>query len=254
MGRRQKFLAEYPTEDTMQADMKTSDVAREEARIKSAYQKRTKPAGYYSWFDPGNLFLIQEREKLLLKRLRKHGRDPLAGSRFLEVGCGSGHWLREFIKWGVSPTDVIGVDLRPDVLSMATQLCPQGVTFQCTNGITLDFQDESFDLVLQSLVFTSVLDESMRHRMAQEMLRVVKKSGLIIWYDFFVDNPWNSNVRGVRKAEIKRLFPNCHIELERVSLALPLARILAPWSWMTCYLLGRLRFLNTHYLGVIQKR
>jgi ubiquinone/menaquinone biosynthesis C-methylase UbiE len=238
----------------MQTDMKTSDALREEARIKSAYKERTKPAGYYSWFDPGNLFILHEREKLLLKRLRQHGRDPLTGSRFLEVGCGSGHWLREFTKWGLSPADVTGIDLRHDALSMAADLCPQGVTLQCTSGSTLNFQDESFDLVLQSLVFTSVLDERMRHQMAQEMIRVVKKTGLIIWYDFYVDNPWNPNVRGVRKAEIKRLFPNCHLELERVSLALPLVKILAPWSWITCYFLSRLRFLNTHYLGVIQKR
>jgi ubiquinone/menaquinone biosynthesis C-methylase UbiE len=237
----------------MQTDMKTSDVAREEARIKSAYQK-TKPAGYYSWFEAGNLVGVQERERLLLKRLRQHGRDPLAGSRLLEVGCGSGHWLREFIKWGASPSDMTGVELRPEALSAAARLCPPGVTLKCMNGVTIEFPDESFDFVLQSLVFTSVLDEKMRHRMAEEMLRVVKKTGLILWYDFHVDNPWNSNVRGVRKSEIKRLFPNCHIELERVSLVLPLAKILAPWSWIACYLLSRLRFLNTHYLGIIQKR
>lgn len=86
------------------------------------------------------------------------------------------------------------------------------------------------------------------------MLRVVKKTGLIIWYDFFVDNPWNQNVRGVRKTEIARLFPNCSIELERVSLVLPLAKFLAPWSWSACHLLSRLRLLNTHYLGLIQKK
>jgi ubiquinone/menaquinone biosynthesis C-methylase UbiE len=136
---------------------------------------------------------------------------------------------------------------------MAGNLCPQGITLQCTSGSTLSFQDESFDLVLQSLVFTSILDEGMRQCMAHEMLRVVKKTGLIIWYDFHLNNPWNPNVRGVRKAEIKRLFPNCHIELERVSLALPLAKILAPWSWIACYFLGSFRFLNTHYLGVIRK-
>ena len=90
--------------------------------------------------------------------------------------------------------------------------------------------------------------------MAQEMLRVVKRTGLIIWYDFHVDNPWNPNVRGVRKAEITRLFPSCSIALERVSLALPLAKLVAPRSWIVCYVLDRLRFLNTHYLGVIQKR
>jgi ubiquinone/menaquinone biosynthesis C-methylase UbiE len=238
----------------MSTDMKPSDVVREEARIKAAYQNKTKPVGYYSWFDPGNLLLVQERERALLKRLRQHGRDPLNGSRLLEIGCGSGHWLREFIKWGVSPADVTGIDLRPEELSAAARLCPQGVTLQCTNGSKLDFQNDSFDLVLQSLVFTSVLDEPMRQRMAQEMLRVVKKNGLIIWYDFFVDNPWNPNVRGVRKAEIQQLFPNCFIELERVSLALPLAKLLAPWSWSVCHFLGRLRLLNTHYLGIIQKK
>jgi hypothetical protein len=122
------------------------------------------------------------------------------------------------------------------------------------NGSTLDFQDESFDLVFQSMAFTSVLDERIRHRMAQEMLRVVKKTGLIIWYDFFIANPWNLNVRGVGKPEIKRLFPKCHVELERVSLALPIAKLLAPWSWGACYFLNRLRILNTFYLGMIKKR
>jgi ubiquinone/menaquinone biosynthesis C-methylase UbiE len=238
----------------MHADMNPSDVAREEARIKAAYQNINKPVGYYSWFDPGNLLLNQERETLLLRRLRQHGHDPLSGRRLLEIGCGSGYWLREFIKWGISPADITGIDIRSEELSLAARLCPEGVTFQCMNGSTLNFQDESFDLILQSLVFTSVLDGRMRHRMADEMLRVVKNSGLIIWYDFFVDNPWNTNVRGVRKAEIKRLFPSCHIELERVSLALPLAKVLAPWSWMTCHFLSSLRFLNTHYLGVIHKK
>jgi len=237
----------------MSSDLNSCDVACEEARIKSAYQK-TKPAGYYSWFDPGNTFLVQERERLLLRRLRKHGFDSLTGSQILEIGCGSGHWLRKFIMWGASPSNLTGIELLPEPLSSACRLCPSSVTLHHMNGVALEFPDKSFDLVLQSMVFTSVLNEGMRHSMAQEMLRVVKKSGFIIWYDFFVDNPWNPDVRGVRKAEIKRLFPNCSIELERVSLVLPLAKLLAPWSWVACHLLSRLRFLNTHYLGVIYKR
>ncbi|TXG87808.1 MAG: class I SAM-dependent methyltransferase [Thermomicrobiales bacterium] len=237
----------------MRFEPQTADsTLAEEARIKQAY-KKTKPVGYYSFFDPGNLFLVQEREKLLLKRLQQGGRVPLAGQRLLEIGCGSGHWLREFIKWGIKPGDVTGVDLRSDVLASAAGLCPQGVTLRCSNGSVLDFPDDSFDLVLQSLVFTSVLDQSMKNEMAREMMRVLKKDGLIIWYDFHVDNPWNPNVRGVRKAEIRRLFPGCAIALDRVSLALPVAKRLAPWSWLLCFLLDRLRLFNTHYLGLIQK-
>ncbi|MDF0677249.1 MAG: class I SAM-dependent methyltransferase [Nitrospira sp.] len=237
----------------MSFDLKDSDVVCEEARIKLAYQTK-KPIGYYSLFDPGNLFLVQERERSLVKRLRKHGCASLADMHVLDVGCGSGYWLRDFIKWGVSPSNLTGVELLGERLSSAARLCPSEVALHRMNGATLEFPDESFDLVLQSVVFTSVLDGKIRHRMAEEMLRVVKKTGFIIWYDFFVDNPWNQNVRGVRKAEIARLFPNCSVELERVSLVLPLARFLAPWSWLVCHLLSRLRLLNTHYLGLIQKK
>lgn len=237
----------------MSVDLKDSDVVREEARIKLVYQT-AKPAGYYSLLDAGNLFLVQERERYLLKQLRKHGCAELADMHVLDVGCGSGYWLRDFIKWGVSPSNLTGVELLADRLVSAARLCPSEVALQRMNGATLEFPDESFDLVLQSVVFTSVLDGKIRRRMAEEMLRVVKKTGFIIWYDFFVDNPWNQNVHGVRKAEITRLFPNCSIELERVSLVLPLAKFLAPWSWLVCYLLSRLRLLNTHYLGLIQKK
>lgn len=238
----------------MTTEQRTAESAvAEEARIKQAYQKK-KPAGYYSWFDPGNLFLVQECEKVLLKRLRKSGREVLAGQRLLEIGCGSGHWLREFVKWGIRPENLTGIDLRPDALARAAVLCPAGVTFRCSNGSVLEFPDESFDLVLQSLVFTSVIDQAMKNEMAREMMRVLKKDGLIIWYDFHVDNPWNPNVRGVRKAEIQRLFPGCSIALDRVSLALPLAKRLAPWSWLLCYVLDRIRLLNTHYLGFIHKQ
>jgi hypothetical protein len=88
--------------------------------------------------------------------------------------------------------------------------------------------------------------------MASEMLRVVKPDGLIIWYDYYVNNPWNTDVRGVNKREIHRLFPGCRVELRRITLVPPLARLLAPYSWLSCYLLGRIPWLRTFYLGVIQ--
>jgi len=121
-------------------------------------------------------------------------------------------------------------------------------------GGALEFDDGTFDIVFQSMVFTSVLDQEIRQQIAHEMLRVVKKDGVIIWYDFFFANPWNPDVRAVRKAEIKQLFPHCLVELERVSLILPVVKKLAPWSWLGCHLLTKLRFLNTFYLGVVKKQ
>ncbi|MCS6927818.1 MAG: SAM-dependent methyltransferase, partial [Candidatus Binatia bacterium] len=63
----------------------------------------------------------------------------------------------------------------------------------------------------------------------------------------------NPDVRGVKKQEIHRLFPGCQIQLSRLTLAPPLVRWLAPYSWLACYLLSRIPWLCTHYLGVIRK-
>ncbi len=69
-----------------------------------------------------------------------------------------------------------------------------------------------------------------------------------------MDNPYNSNVRGVKKKEIYELFPDCNIKLDRIILAPPIVRVLAPYSFLLCYFLEKVGILNTHYLGVIRKK
>jgi ubiquinone/menaquinone biosynthesis C-methylase UbiE len=186
--------------------------------------------------------------------LCEHGFAALETKEIIEVGCGTGYWLREFIKWGADPTRISGVDLLPDRVAKARELCPEGVTVQLGNAAKLAFPDNTFDIVLQSTVFTSVLDYDMKRQMAAEMIRVVKGSGLILWYDYHVDNPWNPDVRGVKKQEIYQLFPGYRVELRRITLAPPLVRLLAPYSWLVCHLLAKIPWLCTHYLGAIQRQ
>jgi ubiquinone/menaquinone biosynthesis C-methylase UbiE len=225
----------------------------EELRIQAAYAKRQGDARC-SWFSPGHLFIVQNRERRLLALLRARGFAALETKEILEIGCGTGHWLREFIKWGAQPAKISGVDLLPDRVAKARELCPEGVTIQCGSAAKLAFPDNTFDIVLQSTVFTSVLDYEMKRQIASEMIRVVKGSGLILWYDYHVNNPWNPDVRGVKKQEIYELFPSCRIELRRITLAPPLVRFLTPYSWLACALLAKIPWLCTHYLGAIQKR
>ena len=174
--------------------------------------------------------------------------------KILEVGCGTGHWLREFIKWGARPENITGVDLLPDRVAEAKQLCSEAVRIQCGSAAEPALPDATFDLVLQSTVFTSILDLGLKQQIAAEMLRVLRKDGLIVWYDYHVNNPWNPDVRGVKKREIYQLFPGCRITLRRITLAPPLTRLITPCSWLACYLLERIPLLCTHYLGVIRKR
>lgn len=233
------------------------DAAAEEARIRKVYSKRKNTAlyaGLYSYFNPGHLFIVQERERRILALLQQRGYADLKTKNLLEIGCGGGHWLREFVKWGARPENVTGIDLLEDRVSEARRLCPPETKIECGSAAKLEFRDESFDLVLQSTVFTSILDSSLKQQVAGEMMRVVKRQGLILWYDYHVNNPRNSDVRGVKRREIAQLFPECKIELQRITLLPPLTRMLAPYSYLASYLLGKLPLLCTHYLGVIQKR
>jgi SAM-dependent methyltransferase len=224
----------------------------EEARIRNAYARRQTGARE-SCFSPAQLFLLQDREWRVLRLLARHGFHQLTETRILDIGCGTGTWLRDLIKWGARADNLTGVDLLPDRIDEARRRCAPGISLVCGNAADTRLPAGSFDLVIQSTVFTSILDRGMQRAAAAEMLRVMRPDGLILWYDFHMDNPANPDVRGVRKHEIAALFPGCRIELERVTLAPPLTRALAPYSRLACQLLQAMSVLNTHYLGAIRR-
>jgi ubiquinone/menaquinone biosynthesis C-methylase UbiE len=230
------------------------DIAKiEEARIRTAYAKREEADPRYSWFNPGYQFMIQQRDRTLLALLIRFGLADLESRTVLEVGCGTGQWLRNFVNWGARPENISGIDLLPDRLSKARRLCPASVRLECASAAELPFSNEEFDLVLQSTVFTSIIDRNLKQRVAAEMIRVVKPNGVVVWYDYHVNNPWNSDVRGVKRKEIYQLFPNCHIHLQRITLLPPIARWLAPYSFLACSILETFPPLCSHYLGLIRK-
>jgi len=57
----------------------------------------------------------------------------------------------------------------------------------------------------------NIFDEEMRQRIASEMLRVLKPDGIVLWYDFHMDNPKNPDVRGVKKRGNQAAFPELHL-------------------------------------------
>ena len=202
-------------------------------------REREIPADFYSLDRPANRFLRRSQERAL----RTVG--SVAGKRVLEVGCGSGNWLEM-----LAGATLAGIELDPERAARAASRFPDA-DIRAGDASRLPWPSGSFDFVLQSTVFSSILDQGMRQAVASEMLRVLAPGGAILWYDFFVDNPSNPHVRGVRKREIEALFPGCRISLRRVTLAPPLARRIVPVSWKLASLLESMRFLDTHYFGVI---
>jgi len=192
--------------------------------------------------------------ELYLRALVADPETIFGSKRVLEIGAGQALYSL-MIAESFAPRQVIALDLVPAQLAayQAANMAAGvfGVGGDCFH---LPFRDESFDIVMQFTVFTSILDPRMKQNVAREMLRVLKRDGIILWYDYHMNNPRNPDVQGVGKREIQALFPDCSIDLRRVTLAPPLARLLAPYSWLVCYLLEKIPLLCTHYLGVIRKR
>lgn len=230
-------------------------VAREAERIRVEYARRaqTVPDDFYRPSRPANLFLRQGQERALLWALSSAKLLPLDARRILEIGCGTGRWLRLFNDFGADRARLAGIDLDQARLGEAIATLPEA-DLRVGDAAQLPWPGATFDLIFQSTVFTSVLDDTVRGRIAQDMLRVLAPGGAILWYDFRVDNPNNPHVRGVPRRELRSLFPDCSITVRRTTLAPPIARRLVPRSWPVAALLDRLRLLNTHDTAVIRPR
>ena len=141
----------------------------------------------------------------------------------------------------------------PDMRDETGRLMSRGPDVRIGDASSLPWSDRTFDIVIQSTLFSSILDGEMKRSIAREMTRVLKPGGCVIWYDLRINNPRNPNVKGIGQREVRSLFPDLSIRLARVSLAPPLARILVPVSWMGALTLEKMLLFNTHYLGLLKR-
>jgi ubiquinone/menaquinone biosynthesis C-methylase UbiE len=219
-------------------------------RIRDELRRHVGLRGRWSLWEPSYLYIQQERERAILGLLDRQGFRPLDDARVLEIGCGSGWVLGEFIRFGVRPPNAVGVDINEERIAEARRRLPQ-VDFHVANAATMPFPDRTFDLVLAFTLFTSIPDPAVRTAVAHEVQRVLRPGGALLWYDFWI-NPLNPKARALGLAEIRRLFGREPIEARRVTLAPPLARMFASRSWLACEILSKIPFLRTHWLAVVR--
>jgi SAM-dependent methyltransferase len=202
----------------------------------------------YSLLRPEVWQMWQERQRELLKLLARRAGRP-ADWRATEVGCGAGGNLLDLLRLGLMPAHLTGIELLPERLAAARAALPEGVRLLVGDASTADIAPASQDLVLQSTVFSSILDDALQQRLADAMWRWLKPGGAVLWYDFTVNNPRNPDVRGVPLQRVLELFPQGRFTARRVTLAPPLARAL-PAAYG---LLNLVPWLRTHRLVMIEK-
>ena len=221
-------------------------------RLRRTYEHRAQSrlAERYSRINPGHLYALQEREAAMAALFRAAGLKSLAGMKILDVGCGAGATLRQYLEYEADSERLWGVDLLPEFAERARSL---NLKVACGSASDLPFPDDSFDFLSQFTLFTSVLDSGMKRQIAREIDRVLVPGGKFLWYDFAFNNPSNPDVRGIGLAEVRRLFPRYSMTSRRITLAPPLGRAIGRLGPATYFLSSKLRFLCTHYLCLLAK-
>ena len=223
-------------------------------KIVGRYTRRNQlPADFWSPLSPVVCMIRQERERALLRWIRECRIAPLSSKRLIEVGCGSGMNILDFLRLGFRPENLVGNDLLPERTRRARGLLPNTLTILEGNAVELDIPQASFDIVFQSTVFTSILDADFQEMLAQRMWTWVTPGGGVLWYDFIYDNPRNLDVRGVPLRRVRHLFPHGRMKYWRLTLAPPIGRIVTRIHPALYTMFNSVIALRTHVLCWIEK-
>jgi SAM-dependent methyltransferase len=123
-----------------------------------------------AWFNR----LIDDLQFRALRRALALAAVP-PGARFLDVGCGTGRWVRRYGELGFS---IVGVDATIGMLKMARA---RGTRAPLTTGLaqSLPFSDAAFDC-LSDITVVQHIPYELQSRALKEMVRVLKPDGRMI--------------------------------------------------------------------------
>lgn len=144
----------------------------------------------------------QERRFNLIKKYL-----DLRNKRILDIGCGVGQYLKEFLKYS---KDVYGIDVEEEHLKKALKICPN---VQKARAEKLPYPDNFFHIILMHEVIEHFDSD---RKAIEEAIRVLKPGGSIV---IFAPNKWyffETHGFYLRGKYIYRLIPIIHWLPERL--------------------------------------
>lgn len=224
-------------------------------RIKEQYKRRDgKNFSRYGMLNPDVYKSRQEKERALVRWLKYSGLSSVVDKlKLLEIGSGYGDNLLDFIRLGFDPKNLTGNDIIHERVETSGSRLPSGVKIIECDAAALNLPENNFDVVFQSMVFSSILGIELRVKLADKMWRLAKPGGGILWYDFIYDNPQNEDVKGIPVRQLKSYFPSKEIKIWKITLAPPIARPVSRLNPNFYNLLNLFPLLRTHVLCWVKK-
>lgn len=227
---------------------------REQDRIASVYRGWHGGAALarYAWHRPDVVMQHTMRTRVLSRMLAETVGTDLGNVRVIDVGCGTGSFLRQLIDWGATPAHLLGTELQQDRIELAKARTAPEVRWHC--GSLTALPQASADLVSANTVLSSLLDPELRQRLAADMWRVLKPGGWCLVFDFRYNNPRNPHVRKLTRAELDSYWPGHRPQYQTLLLAPPVGRPLAAMPALVTEALAALvPPLRSHFIYMVQK-
>jgi ubiquinone/menaquinone biosynthesis C-methylase UbiE len=135
---------------------------------------------------------------LLIEALREHGLETgnMAGLSVIELGCGWGRNLHQFVELGIPAGNVAGIDLIGHFIAFGRSQNP-ALNIAVGDAARTGFGDSGFDVVLLHTVLSAITDRDVHTQLLREARRLVKPAGLVIVFDIADGYPvGRTNVSG----------------------------------------------------------
>ncbi|KAA3664722.1 MAG: methyltransferase domain-containing protein [Chloroflexi bacterium] len=137
------------------------------------------------WYDPlVNLLALGQAQKIRNMTVEMAGIQP--GQTVLDVGCGTGDLTLAAKKAVGQDGSVTGIDAAAEMIAVATDKAHKqqlAIDFQIAPIEKLPFADNSFDMVINSLVMHHLPEHVKRDGIA-EIYRVLRPDGTFFTLDF----------------------------------------------------------------------
>lgn len=127
--------------------------------------------------------------------------------RIADIGCGDGWTLRFLCELGAKLENLVGIDLGINRLNVAKSKNAL-IQFMHADATGIPLSSNTFDVVIQSTLFSSIPSYNLRQLASTEIIRLTKPRGFVVWLDLYRIYPHTASLHAIDQREIRDLFPN----------------------------------------------